>query len=168
MYVVLVLLVLLMSIPLYIAFKWLFDDKFQPKSLLAIGQGFKRLIKRYKLSISGAAVFRHRLLAMDRKVNKLVLIVYKNGITWEKCVDLREIISCQIEKQFNKVSGRIQKVNLELIYPNDGIINFSFFDEEMDDSRDVTSRIKKGQYWRRKIQNQISTVQLANANQTVM
>lgn len=75
---------------------------------------------------------------------------------------------CQIVKNTNKVSGCIQKVSMELTFHNNnGIINFLFFDEKLDDMRELLHRLKKSKFWKRKIQYQLSTLQISNGNQTV-
>ena len=165
MYLILVALLLLMPIPLYITFKSLFKDRHNQKGFLAIKDAYKRVKKRYRLSISEAHRFGNRLIAIDRNLGKLVLIVYKNGITWEKCFNLEEIIFCRIVKDSNKVSGSIQKVSLELTLANNqGVINFSFFDEQTDDLRDLSNNLKRSKYWKKKIQYHLSTLQIDNAN----
>ena len=66
---------------------------------------------------------------MDRDLAKLVLIVYKNGVTWEKHVNFEEIMFCQVTKTVNKDSGHIQTVSLELSFGNDqSDMSFPFFD----------------------------------------
>lgn len=168
MYVVLVILVLLAPIPIYIAFKSLFENKRNLKAKRAVKDAYKRVIKRYALSISQVNKFGNRLIAIDRKIGKLVLVVYKQGITWEKCFNLDEIIFCQIVKTTNKLSGCIENVSMELTFRNNhGIINFPFFDETLDDMRDLPYRLKKAQYWKRKIQFHLSTFQTNNINQIV-
>lgn len=137
MYIFLMILLLLMPIPIYLGFRSLFGDKHRQKVYLTLKEAFKRLIKRHRLSITEVNIFGNSLIAMDRKMNKLVLVVYKNGITWEKCINLHEMIFCKIVKTANKAAGCIQKVNLELSFHKDGIITFAFFDEEVDDLRDL-------------------------------
>lgn len=161
MYIILLALLLMMPIPLYFGFKSLFKDRHDQKDFLAIKDAYKRVKKRYRLSIAEVHRFGNRLIAIDRNSGKLVLIVYKNGITWEKCLNLEEIIFCRIVKDSNKVSGSIQKVSLELtLAKNQGVINFSFFDERTDDMRDLPNNLKRSKYWKKKIQYHLSALQI--------
>ncbi|WP_217603405.1 hypothetical protein [Chitinophaga sp. GbtcB8] len=164
MYIFLIILVLLMPIPIYLGFRSLFADRHHQKVYQHVKDAFQSLIKRQGLSIAEVNMLGNRLIAMDRNMNKLIFVVYKNGITRENCLNPNEIISCKIEKKSSDVSGYIRKVNLELTFRRNGVITFSFFDEEVDDLCDLPSRIKKAQYWKRQIQYQISSVPLTNVN----
>lgn len=166
MYALLIILMLLAPIPIYIAFRSLFEDKRNRKGLQAVKNAYKRVVTRHSLSISEVSRFGNRLIAFDLRLRKLVLIIYKNGITWEKCINLEDIMFCQMVKTTNRVSGSIEKVEL-IFHNNNGIINFSFFDKEIDDVRDLAYRVKKTQYWKRKIQYQLSSLQTSNDNQAI-
>ena len=157
MSLVLIILLLLIPIPIYIAFRLLFENNNNRKGIQAIKNAYKRVIKRHTLSISEVNRFGNRLIAIDRTMGKLVLVVYKNSITWEKCISLDEILFCQVVKTTNKVNGHIREVSMELTLHNkNDRVNFLFFDEQVDDMRDLSHRLKKSQYWKRKIQYQLS------------
>lgn len=158
------ILILVIPTSVYFGFRSHFEYKHPQKVYMIVKDAFTRLIKRHKLSIAEVNLFGNRLIAMDHKMNKLVLIHYKHGIAWEKCLNLHEMVFCRIAKTAHKVSGDIQEVNLELTFRKGGIITFSFFDEEVDVIRDPPSRLKMAQYWKGKIQCQISIVQLTNVN----
>ena len=163
MSIVFVIIILLLPIPLYAGFMSLFADRHRQKIQTKLKDGFKRLITRHRLSIGEVNIFGNNLISMDRKMNKMVLVVYKNGITWEKCIDLQEILSCQVVKIINRINSSIQRVNLDVIFHKEETISFSFFDEDADDRHDLPSRIKKADYWKRKIRSRIGNVQLTNA-----
>ncbi len=163
MYVVIVLLLLSMSILLYLGIRSFFKEKNHQKPFPAIKEVFKGVTKRHSLSISEVDVFRNRLIAIDRKRGKLVLIIYKNGITWEKCFNLNELIFCQLVNIRDKANNCIKSVEIELEFLNDPrIVSFVFFDEELDELSELPSRIKKSKYWEKKIQYQMSTLQVTN------
>ena len=128
-----------------------FVDQQSQKGYLNIKHAVRGLVKRHKLSISRVNIFGNRLIAMDRKNSKLLFVVYKNGIIWEKCFNLGDIMFCRIAKNFNTENGYVRKVNLELSLPPGEIISFSFFDDEDDDGRYLPGRIKKAQFWKSKI-----------------
>jgi hypothetical protein len=130
----------------------------------AVKDAFKRAVQRHKLSISDADRFGSRLIALDENQAKLVLITYRNGIILEKCFDLDEIVFCQVVKTTGIAHGGIREVSMELTARNDqDNISFLFFDAELDDRRDLSYRIKKSQYWKRKIQLQLSTRRINHA-----
>jgi hypothetical protein len=159
MYVIFALIII--SIPVYLAFRSILNDKTRHKGSQAVKDAFKRSIKRHRLSISDVDRFGSRLIALDEDRAKLVLIVYKNGVTWEKCIDLDEIVFCQLVKTTSKVHSGIKEVNMELTLRNDPVsMSFAFFDEELDDTRDLFYRFKKSKYWKRKIQFQLGMRQV--------
>jgi hypothetical protein len=139
-----------MAMPIYFGLRSLFAHKHPVKVYKIVKNALTRLIKKHKLSIAEISLFGNRLIAMDRKMNRLILIHYKHGIVWEKCLNLHEMVFCRIAKIAHKLSGDIQKVNLELTLRNGGIITFSFFDEKIDVIRDLPARTKRAQYWKGK------------------
>jgi hypothetical protein len=116
MKIFLMILILIIAIPIYLGLRSLFEYKHPQKVYMIVKGAFTRLIKRHKLSIAEINLFGNRFIAMDLKMNKLVLIHYKHGLAWEKCLNLYEMVFCRIAKTTHKVSGDIQKLNLELTY----------------------------------------------------
>lgn len=152
MYIVLMALLLLAPIPIYFAFKSLRKDNHHLKIRLSIKKAYKRVKRRHSLVTSESHRSGNRLIAIDQQSRKLVFIVFKNGITWEKCVPLQEILSCSVVNGYDKATGCIQHVALELMLANgQGIITFPFFDEETDDRRELPFSIKRIRYWEKKI-----------------
>jgi len=161
MHLVLGITIVLMAILFYIGFMLLFEDKHRSKESVAVDNAFKRVIKRHRLSISDVDVVGSSIIALDKKTGKLVLVVYKNGVTWEKCFSLNQLLFCQIVNVQDKISLCIKSIKLELTFSNDSrVISFVFFDEKTDNLSDLPSRVKKSKYWKRKIQYQISCNQL--------
>jgi hypothetical protein len=153
-----------MAIPIYLGFRSLFEYRHPKNIYKVVKDAFTRIIKKQKLSIAEINLFGNRLIAIDSKLKKLVLIQYKHGIVWENCLNLRKMAFCRIAKTTNMVSGETQKVNLELLTFGKGrTIIFPFFDEKVDVIHDLPARIKSAQYWKGKVQYEINTAQLTNA-----
>ncbi|MBL7696952.1 MAG: hypothetical protein JNK79_02300 [Chitinophagaceae bacterium] len=149
----LIVLVLLVPIPLYMAYYFLFVKKSNDKGVLEVETAFKRVIKRNKLTISEMNKFADRLIAIDRKTGRLILIVYRNGITWEKCINVEEIMRCKINNIVDHSTGYIKEVNMELRLQNvEDHIRFTFFDDAVDNLSDLGRRIKQSKYWQKKIE----------------
>ncbi len=161
MYMIFVLVLILIGIYMFVT--TFLADRPRNKASLAVKEAFKRVTERHMLSISDMNRFGNRVIAMDSDLAKLVLIVYQNGITWEKYINMEDILFCQVINTGDKDNGHIQKVSLELTFRNDqSDISFPFFDEKLDNPRDVSYRIRKSKYWKRKIQIQMSTRQINN------
>ena len=155
MYTILVFIVILIGI--YIVSVLMFADKPGDKDAQAVKDAFKRVVQRHMLSVSDMSRFGSRLIAMDADLAKLVLIVYKNGVSWEKYINLEDILFCRINKTENKANGHIQTVSMELTFrDNRDNVSFPFFDEKLDGPRELSYRIRKSNYWKRKIQMHLS------------
>ncbi len=156
-----ILALILISILVYIALKKPFVGRRSRKGHRALKQVFKGVVKRHMLSVAEVNRFGNRLIAIDRNRAKLVLIVYKNDITWERCLDLNELMFCQIVKTMGKTSNAIQDVSMELTLRNSlDRISFPFFDGKLDLKRGLSYRLKKAHYWKKMIQFQLSLRQL--------
>jgi hypothetical protein len=153
MYLTLIILVLLLPIPLYALFKSWYNKEKNRHGNMAVQRSFKEIIKHYRLTISEVNKFVNRLIAIDRTTGRVVIVVYKGGTIRRKCIGLEEIRACEIINVSNPDSGYIGRVTMEIsLYNNPGSINFDFFDENIEDVRDLNRRIKQAGYWQKKIQ----------------
>ena len=165
MYVIIVLILFLLFFVVYTHYLRVYDERLDQQGHREIKAAYKRVIKREFLSISAMDRFGNRLIAIDRVLGKLVLIVNKDGVTFEKCFNMEEILLCRVIKTFDKPGGGIQNLTLELMFRSSiGIVNFQFFDEKIDNKRDLHKRLKKSQYWKREIQIQLSRRQIDDFN----
>lgn len=160
MYVILVLLLLLLFFAVYSHYLSVCDEKRNEEGRREIKQAYKRVIKRHLLSISALDRFGSRLIAMD-PVGKLLLIVHKDDVTWEKCIDMDDILFCRVVKTAGKMDGSIQDITMELTFRNNHeMVEFPFFDERLDNRSDFSQRLKKSQAWKKRIQLPLSSRQL--------
>lgn len=152
MMIVLIILALIVILLLYLAFQSYYGKQKHNREMLAVEEAYKRMMKRHNLKILEVSRLPNRLIAIDRVNGKLVLIVYKDGITWECCLNLEEIRHCELVKSTDHESGYIQSVNMELIMRDKGeVIRFPFFQQDIDDVRELRQRTNKSHYWQRKI-----------------
>jgi len=153
MYIIMIILVLLLPIPLYALFQSLYMKERNRHGSLAVQRSFKEVIERHRLTISEVNKFVNRLIAIDRETGRIVIVVYKGGITWQRCIGLEEIRGCDIINITNPENGYIEKVSMELLVCNNPEkICFDFFDDEVEDMRDLGRRMKQARYWQKKIQ----------------
>jgi hypothetical protein len=160
MYAIFVLFLCLLFFIVYSHYLGIFNEKRNQQGYREIKEAYKRVIKRHRMSVSAVDRFSDRLIAIDWIMGKLVLIIYKEGVTWEKSFNMDEILFCRIVKTTDKINGNIQKVNMELTVRNDNAkVEFPFFDEKMDGRSVLAKRLRKSQSWKTKIQFQVSTRQ---------
>jgi hypothetical protein len=165
MEVILVLLLCLLFFYVYSHYLRVYDERRNQKGYREVKEAYKRVIKRHGLSIAAVDRFRNRLIAIDWIMGKLVLIIFKDGVTWEKSFNMDEILFCQVVKATDNAGERIEKVNMELTLRYDnGIVEFPFFDAKLDDRTVLGQRLKKAQSWKTKIQLQSSAQQRSFLN----
>ncbi|HEY5369248.1 MAG TPA: hypothetical protein VIJ75_09670 [Hanamia sp.] len=63
---------------------------------------------------------------------------------------MKNIVSCKLKKDRNKVTGHISKISLECVFEK-GIfaIHFVFYDESKDDAFKIMRSFKKASYWKK-------------------
>jgi|GEM_PF-6905492 hypothetical protein len=155
-YVLFVLLICLLFGMVYSHYLVKFDERRQPEGDREINKTFKRLVKEYKLNVYAVDRFEKRLIAIDRTKSVLLLVEYKDGRTTEQGFQLEELLSCRVVKSVNNLTGYVQKVGLELIFQNNHVVHFQFFDDQVDSHNVLNKRWRKAQQWRREIQFQWS------------
>ena len=153
MYIILIILLLLLPIPIYLGFKALFKKKHDRRNALTLKVALDRVIKRYRLSISEIDTFGNRVIALDRKNNKLIMVELRNNVTWEKCLSLVELTSFTIIKELDQLTGCTQKVVIKLNFNHSEELEyFTFYDESNDNIHELPTRVRKAIYWKNKIQ----------------
>jgi len=155
----LILLLLLLSFILYLEFRALLQNKLDRKNALALKLALDRVITRNRLVISEIDTFKNKVIALDRKNNKIILVEYRNNVTWEKCFSMGELESCNISTKTDPLTGCMQKVTVDFNFSNNkGLVYFAFYDERNDHIQELPSRINKATYWKSKIQHHLNRV----------
>jgi hypothetical protein len=158
MYIILIILVLLIPIPLYVVFKSFYSKEKNRHGHAAVQRSFKEVIRRHRLTISEVNKFVNRLIAIDRNTGRLVIVVHRDGVTCQKCIGFEEITGCEITSATDPVSGYIQSVTMELsLHHHQKNVHFAFFDDKVEDVRDLGRRTKQAGYWQKKIQYYLYT-----------
>ena len=159
MYTFLIVMLLLLSFLLYLGFKAVFENKLDRRNSLAIKVALDRVLKRNRLSISEIDTLGNKVIALDRKHNKIILVEHRNNVTWEKCLSLGELESCNINKEMDQITGCAQKVVMELNFnSSEDLVYFTFYDKSNDSIHELPSRIRKANYWKNKIQHHSNSV----------
>jgi len=122
------------------------------KSKLALAKAYDRLVREHKLSIEQAEMMGRKVIALDRKNKKLLLIDYSEDLRQEACIFLPAIESCRILKLGESPGTCIQKIVLELKYKAlDKPESFCFYDEALNNATELTSLSRRAMHWRDRI-----------------
>lgn len=122
------------------------------KKQLALAKSYERLVLKNKLSVEETLVFNNRVIGLDRRNRKLVLIDHHKEVMMEQCVALDQLESCDLVRQKDEAKKCTTGFFIEFKYKRkDGALKFMFFDETKDKILEKPGLIKKAQYWKRKI-----------------
>ena len=122
------------------------------KKQRALAKSYERLVLKNKLSVEETLVFNNRVIGLDRKNRKLVLIDHHKEVMLEHCVVLDQLESCELVRQKDETKRCTAGFFIEFTYKrNEGTVKFSFFDETRDKILEKPGLVKKAQYWKRKI-----------------
>lgn len=157
------MLLLLLSFLLYLGFKAMFENKHDRRNARELKVALNRVIRRNRLVISEIDAFTNKVIAIDRKNDKLVLVEHRNNVIWEKCFSLGELKSCNISKETDHLTGCTQKVVMEFNFINSReLAYFTFYDKSNASVHELPSRIRKANYWKNKIQHHLNSVRAGN------
>lgn len=124
------------------------------KKQMALAKAYDRLVREHKLSIEQAEMMGRKVIALDRKNKKLLLIDYSEGSQQEACVFLPAIDSIKTLKVGGEAGGCIQKIMLELKYKTlDKPESFCFYDEAFNNATELTSLSRRAMHWRDRIES---------------
>jgi hypothetical protein len=159
MYTFLIILLLLLPIPLYWAFKAMFKKEKDQKSSSAFKAALLHILKKHGLSISGVSVFSNKIIGLDHRNNKLIWIDYRNNDILEHCVLFRNIRFCTILKETDLLTGCTRKVVIRISFHNgDDPAYFTFYDESIDPVHELPARVRKANHWKNKIQLHLNSI----------
>ncbi|GAO44030.1 hypothetical protein [Flavihumibacter petaseus] len=161
MHLLLVIFLVLSPFLFWLGFRSVFVQR-RKKGMKAVREVYHSITARHALSISDVDVFGNRLIAIDKHFSKLVMVVHRNAVTWETCVDTSNILFCRVIKEQQEGTRGFRRVRLEITLDDAAEpLGFVFFEEEADDRRELPYRVQRAQFWKRLIQLQLSFIQVS-------
>ena len=97
MYALLIVIVLLLSFLLYSGIKALFENKNDRRNAFVIKEALDRVIRRNMLLISEIDTLGNKVIALDRKTKKIILVENRNNVTWKNVFHWARWKSCIIQ-----------------------------------------------------------------------
>jgi hypothetical protein len=129
-----------------------YKEGLERKKQLNLARSYDRLVLKNKLSIEETHVTGSRIIGLDRKNKKLLLINHSSAVKQEECVALEQLDSCTMVRESDEVTACTTRLVLELkLKRNKGRLKFVFFDESEDKIMEKPSLVKRAEYWKRKI-----------------
>lgn len=142
----------LIGIPGYYIIRSLRKQKIKKKKQQELALAYDRFIKKTRFSIHHSELLNGKLIALDRRNKKLLVIDHNRIKKQEECISLLGIESCRIIEVKQNPELNIRKIILELKYRwNNKIIRFCFYDDSYDLITELSCLARRARSWKDRI-----------------
>ena len=142
---------LFLGIPAYYIIRIFLKEKRQKKKQRQLGLAYDRLVKQVKFSVEHSELLNGKLIALDRKNKKLLLIDHNQTEKQEECLSLLGVESCKLI-EVKSADACIKKIFLELKYKwNNKITLFCFYDDSYDLITELPALARRAKFWKHRI-----------------
>src|SRR5688572_25550198 len=107
---------LLLGIPAYYIIRIFLKEKRQKKKQRQVGLAYEKLVKQVKFSVEHMELLNGKLIALDRKNKKLLIIDHNQKEKQEECLSLLGVEGCKMIEVKHGADACIKKIFLELKY----------------------------------------------------
>ncbi len=115
-------------------------------------KALSQLTKENKLLIVDVEFFSNKVIAIDRRNEKLVYADYRKEAIDQFCIDLNLLSFCRVNKIIDKSSNGVKKLFLEVKCKGiNKILRLNFYDSSFDSIRAKASLVRKAELWKNKI-----------------
>lgn len=145
-----IILSIVLIIALFCGLKQFKRDNEQ-KTLSVFRKALKKIIRENKFLMYYKDDFHKKLIGLDRKNNKLLLLDFNKNKKLLFCLGIKDIKKCSLI-QMKDNSNVLKNVFLEITSRDNGTpIKFSFYDKESDDKNERTCLVLKARDWNERI-----------------
>lgn len=151
MNLILIISVVLM-LPIAYGAKELIRERRRRRSLRVLRNAYDRLVREHKLSVEQSELFNRKVIGLDRRNKKLLLVDHTNSGTQEVCIHLPEIAGCTIKQLRDDYAKAVKKIMLELHHKrSDKQLSLCFYDAAHDHITEMPFLLRKAKYWKHRI-----------------
>jgi hypothetical protein len=144
--------VFLLGIPAYFLIRIFIKEERQKKQRRQLGLAYDRLVKQVKFFIEHSELLNGKIITLDRKNKKLLLIDHNQTEKQEECLSLLGVETCKIIEVKDEADGCISKIFLELNHKRSNkITRFSFYDDSYDLITELPALARKARSWKHRI-----------------
>jgi hypothetical protein len=142
----------ILGIPAYFMIRILRQQKAKQKRQLELGIAYDNMTRRHKLAIEHSDLLKGKVIALDRKNKKLLLIDHNQTSRQEEVISLLGIEACRIKEEKDAKDQCTGKIFLEMKHKwNEKITRFCFYDDAYDPLTDLPSLARRARYWKNRI-----------------
>jgi hypothetical protein len=142
----------LLGLPGYYLVRRLLKKNIKKKRRMVLRLAFDRLVEQARLSIQHSELLKGRIIALDRKNKRLVLIDHNQEEKQEECIPLLWIQSCRVIEIKYGADAATRKIVLELKHKwNNKVSHFCFYDNAYDSISKLPTLTKSAKFWKHRI-----------------
>jgi hypothetical protein len=143
---------LLLGIPGYYLIRFFRKEKLKKDKQRKLGLAYDHLVRQTRFSIHHSEVLNGKLIAMDRRNKKLLVIDHNRINKQEECISLLAIENSRVTEEKDGLNPSIKKIFLELKCKwNNKIFRFCFYDDSYDSITELPSLVRKAKFWKQRI-----------------
>jgi hypothetical protein len=147
-----IIILLVIGFPALYGISEIITGKRKKRKQRSLAMAYDKLVFEHKLSIEYIDILNDKVIAIDRKNKKLVLINHTEDTRQELCISLSQVASSRIIEERDEQDQCIKKIYLELELKRDFIRHlFCFYKEGKDSITELPSLSRKALYWENRI-----------------
>jgi hypothetical protein len=144
---------MIIGLPALYGIREIIKEKRKKRRQLSLAMSYDMLVSVNKLSIEYIDILENKVIAIDRKNKKLVLIDHTEENKQELCISLLQVDSSSIIEERDEQDKCIKKVFLELKLKRCHIYHrFCFYDDRKDPVTELPSLLRRATHWRDRVQ----------------
>ena len=122
------------------------------KAWLTLAKAYERLVLESRLSVEHSEILGGKVIALDRRNKKLLLVDHSGPQPLERCIPLRDVTATRIVEMRDDLQQCIRRIVLELRCKQaEAPVQFCFYDEQQDPLTDLKTLVRKSQQWKTRI-----------------
>ncbi|MFL5740204.1 MAG: hypothetical protein ACJ75B_08300 [Flavisolibacter sp.] len=140
------------GIPAYYLIRIRRKAKKKKKKHLQLCLAYDRLVKQVRFVVQHSELLKSKIIALDRRNKKLLIIDRNHREKQEECISLLGIENCRVIEIKYSSNSCIKKIFLELKSKwNNKITRFCFYDDSYDLITELPALAKSAKLWKHRI-----------------
>ncbi|MCU7549194.1 hypothetical protein OCK74_08710 [Chitinophagaceae bacterium LB-8] len=146
------IIILIIGLPALYGIREIIKEKRKKRSQLSLAMSYDMLVLENKLSIEYIDILENKVIAIDRKNKKLVLIDHTEENKQELCISLLQVASSSIIEERDEQDKCIKKIFLEIKLRRHHMHHkFCFYDDSKDSVTELPSLSRRALHWRNRV-----------------
>ena len=145
------IIMMIIGLPALYGIREIIKEKRKKRRQLSLAMAYDMFVLKNKLSIEYIDILENKVIAIDRKNKKLVLIDHTEQNKQELCISLLQVASCNIIEERDGQEKCIKKIFLEINLRPHMYHRFCFYDDSKDSVTELPSLSRRAMHWRNRV-----------------